>query len=106
MGGKCTLKGPGVIIVIGDIEFKPKSQVGEEEGGGPVFVLSVSGTSYLQPSGHVYGAIAGSVEVYVQQGEQPVITYPVGGFDEEGLNFLTGIRKLIYSIASWEVRAA
>jgi hypothetical protein len=106
MGGKCTLKGPGVIIVIGDIEFKPKSQVGEEEGGGPVFVLSVSGTSYLQPSGHVYGAIAGSVEVYVQQGEQPVITYPVGGFDEEGLNFLTGIRKLIYSIASWEVSAA
>ena len=106
MGGKCTIKGPGVITAIGDIEFKPKSQVGEEEGGGPIFVLSVTGTSYLQPSGHVYGCIAGSVEVYVQQGEEPVITYPMGGFDEDSLNFLTGIRKLVYSIGTWEVGAA
>jgi hypothetical protein len=103
IGGKCTVKGPGIITAIGDIEFKPASQVGEEEGGGPVFVLSVSGTSYLQPSGHVYGAIAGKVEVYVQQGEEPVITYPPGGFGEYDLNFLIGIKKLVYSIYSWEI---
>jgi len=103
IGGKCTVKGPGVIIAVGDIEFKPKSQVGEEEGGGAVFILSVSGTSYLQPSGHVYGAIAGSVEVYVQQGEKPVITYPTGGFSDSDLNFLAGIKKLIFTIASWEL---
>jgi len=106
IGGKCILQGPGAIVAIGDIEFKPKSQIGAEEGTGPIFVLSVIGTSYLQPGGHVYGSIAGKVEVYIQQGEDPTITYPTGGFDEDSLNFLTGIRKLVYSMATWEVGAA
>jgi len=104
IGGKCIVKGPGVIIAVGDIEFKPKSQAGEEEGGGPVFILSVLGTTTLQPSGTVYGAIAGGIEVYVQQGDDPVITYPTAGFGDEDLNFLTGIKKLVYSIATWEVK--
>jgi len=103
LGDKCTVKGPGAIIVIGDIEFKPKTQMGEEEGGGPVFILSVNGTTTLRPSGDIYGAIAGSVEVEVQQGEDPTITYPTGGFAEEDLNFLIGIQKLFYSIASWKI---
>jgi hypothetical protein len=102
IGGKCTVKGPGVIIAIGDIEFKPKSQAGEDEGGGPVFILSVLGTTTVQPSGHVYGAIAGGIEVIVQQGEEPTISYPLGGFGDD-LNFLTGIQELAYSIYSWEV---
>jgi hypothetical protein len=106
IGGKCILKGPGAIIGMGDVQLKPKSQVGAQEGGGPVFVLSVIGTTYLQPSGTVYGSIAGSVEVYVQQGESPTVQYPVGGYGDYNLNFLTGIRKLVYSIASWEVSAA
>jgi hypothetical protein len=103
IGGQCTVRGPGTIVVVGDIEFKPKSQVGEEQGAGPIFILSVSGTTTVQPSGHVYGAIAGSIEVYVQQGELPIITYPPEGFEEYGLNFLIGIQDLIYSIYSWEV---
>lgn len=103
IGGKCTVKGPGIIIAIGDIEFKPKAQAGEEEGGGPVFVMSVCGTTTLQPSGTVYGAIAGGIEVYVQQGEEPTIQYPPDGFAGEGLNFLTGVIKLVWEIASWEV---
>jgi len=106
IGGKCIVKGPGILIAIGDIEFKPKSQAGEEEGGGPVFVLSVIGTTTLQPSGTVYGAIAGGIEVYVQQGEEPTIEYPEGGFDEDGLNFLTGLIKLVYEVATWEVSGA
>lgn len=103
IGGKCIVKGPGVIIAIGDLEFKPKSQVGEEEGGGPVFILSVIGTTTLQPSGTVYGAIAGGIEVYVQQGTEPTITYPEGGFEDYDLNFLIGVKELAYSIASWEL---
>jgi len=103
MGGKCTVKGPGVIIAVGDIEFKPEAQIGEEEGGGPVFILSVLGTTTLQPSGNIYGSIAGSVEVEVQQGEEPTITYPEGGFDDYDLNFLVGVQMLIFHIASWEV---
>jgi hypothetical protein len=106
LGGKCTLKGPGVIIAIGDIEFKPKSQAGVEQGGGPVFVMSVIGTTTVQPSGHVYGAIAGYVEVSVQQGEKPTIEYPQGGFEGEGLNFLMGVQKLVYSVATWQVSGA
>jgi len=103
VGGQCIVKGPGILIAIGDIEFKPKSQAGEEEGGGPVFVLSVLGTTTLQPSGEIYGAIAGGIEVYVQQGEEPAIIYPPDGFDEEGLNFLIGVIKLVYEVATWEV---
>ena len=103
LGGKCTVKGPGVIIAVGDIEFKPESQVGAEEGGGPVFILSVSGTTTLRPSSTIYGSIAGSVEVYVQQGEEPTITYPEGGFGESNLSFPIGVKYLVYSIASWDV---
>jgi hypothetical protein len=68
--------------------------------------MSVYGTTTLQPSGTVYGAIAGGIEVYVQQGEEPTIEYPPNGFDGEGLNFLTGIIELAYSIDSWEVSGA
>jgi hypothetical protein len=103
VGGKCIVSGPGVMIAVGDIEFKPKSQVGEAEGAGPVFILSILGTTTLQPSGTVYGAIAGGIEIIVQQGEEPIITFPESGFDEENLNFLIGVKKLVYSIDSWEL---
>ena len=52
------------------------------------------------------GAIAGGIEVYVQQGEEPTIEYPEGGFDGEGLNFLTGLIKLVYQVSTWEVSGA
>jgi len=106
LGGKCTIKGPGIIIAVGDIDMKPKAQVGEEQGGGPVFVMSVVGTTTLQPSGEIYGAIAGAIEVYVQQGNEPTVTYPPDGFNGEGLNFLTGIVELAYGIVTWEVSGA
>jgi len=103
ISGSCTIKGPGAIISVGDLEFKPKSQIGGEEGGGPVFIMSVSGTTTLQPSGNIYGSIAGSVEVEVQQGEEPTITYPEGGFGDTDLGFPIGLKYLVFSIASWEV---
>ncbi|MCJ7791578.1 MAG: pilus assembly protein PilZ [Dehalococcoidia bacterium] len=100
LGGKCTIHGPGVIIAVGDIEFKPKEQAGVE----PIFVLSVSGTTTMQPSGNYYGAIAGSVEVEIQAGTKPTITYPEGGLGGLGLNFPTLFEiERLYSIASWEV---
>jgi hypothetical protein len=100
VGGKCIISGPGAIIAVGNIYFAPKGDVGGN--GEPVFILSVSGTTLLQPSGDLYGAIAGSVEVEVKQGTSPTITYPEAGFGDD-LNFLTGVQQLIYSIASWEV---
>jgi hypothetical protein len=100
IGDQCNIKGPGCIIAIGDIYFKPKSQVTTD----PVFVLSIIGTTTMQPSGNFYGALAGSVEVEVRQGEKPTLTYPEGGFGTCGLNFPIGAtQRLVFSIASWEV---
>ena len=99
ISGRCSIKGPGAIIAVGDIEFKPKAQMTTD----PVFVLSVLGTTYMQPSGTYFGAFAGSVLVEVQSGEHPTVTYPTGGFGGYGLNFPTGmVKALDYSIASWE----
>jgi Tfp pilus assembly protein PilX len=99
IGTEVDIKGPGCIVAVGDINFAPKSQVTTD----PVFVLSVVGTTTMQPSGNFYGALAGSVDVEIQQGTNPTINYPTGGFDNYDLNFLSGIQQLIYSIASWEV---
>jgi hypothetical protein len=98
-GGKVTLVGPGAIIAVGDMYFEPKAQSTTD----PIFVLSVLGTTQLQPSADFYGALAGSVDVVIQPGHNPTITYPSGGFGSSDLNFPTGIQYLVYSIASWEV---
>jgi hypothetical protein len=102
VGGKCTVTGPGAIIAVGDVYFAPKGDVGNN--GEPVFILSVLGTTLLQPSGDFYGAIAGSVEVEIKQGATPTVTYPEAGFGEGDLNFpgFTG-GKLVYHIATWEI---
>jgi len=65
VGSKCTIKGNGAIIVLGDIQFKPSI------GSGPgdyLFVMSVAGMTYLQPGGAFYGTVAGSTTVYDQNG--------------------------------------
>ena len=98
IGGKCTVVGSGVIIAVGDMYFEPNTEAGVTD---PIFVLSVLGTTSVQPGGDFYGAIAGSVEVELQPGTS--INYP----EDEGwcddLNYLIGIEKLVYSIDSWEV---
>jgi len=102
VGSKCTVKGPGAIIAVGDVYFAPKGDVGSNEE--PVFIFSVSGTTKLQPSGDFYGAIAGSVWVDVQPGYTPTIIYPPGGFEDDDLNFPGfGGTQLVYRIASWEI---
>ena len=101
MGGKCTLKGPGCIIAIGDVYFEPNPDVGSV--GEPVFVFSVLGATTIRPGVNMYGAVAGSVQVGVQSGSKPEINYPVGGFG--GLINFPGLvqTKLLYGIASWQV---
>jgi len=98
VGGKCTVVGSGVIVAIGDIYFEPNLEVGLED---PVFIMSVLGTTSMQPGGDFYGSIAGSVEIELQPGTS--INYP----EDEGwysdLNFLIGVKKLVYHIDSWEV---
>lgn len=104
VGGKCNVVGPGAIVVVGSIDFKPNIEVADPNK--PVFLMSVLGETNLQPqnNGYFYGAIAGSVRVNLQPNQ--TVQYPVGGFAQYDLNFPTGIHKLIYSIASWEINPA
>ena len=98
IGDKCTLVGSGTVIAVGDIYFKPNTEAGVTD---PIFVFSVLGTTSVQPGGDFYGAIAGSVEVDLQPGAS--INYPESGGWYDDLNFLIGIKKLVFSIDSWEV---
>lgn len=71
-GDKCTLAGSGGIIAIGDIYFAPNLATNPEDF---VFVMSIMGTTTLQPSGDFYGALAGNVDVTIQ----PNCTLELGG---------------------------
>jgi hypothetical protein len=99
IGGKCSVKGPGVIIAVGDIYFAPQAQIGGQAD--PIFILSVSGTTLLQPGGDFYGAVAGGLEIDLKSKNK--VFYPSGGFESYDLNFPNGTQWLTYSIVSWEV---
>jgi hypothetical protein len=98
MGGQCNIEGFGILIAVGDIYFEPNIEGGMTD---PIFIMSISGTTTLNPGGDFYGSIAGSVEVDLQPGSS--LNYP----EDEGwftdLNFLIGVVELIYSINSWEI---
>jgi len=98
IGDKCTLVGSGSIIALGDIYFKPNTEAGVTD---PVFVFSVLGTTSVQPNGDFYGSIAGSVEIELQPGTS--VNYPESGGWSDDINFLIGVKKLVFSIDSWEV---
>jgi len=98
-GGKITILGPGCIIAVGDVYFEPNIPVGMTD---PIFIMSVSGETLLQPGGDFYGAIAGSVEVDLQPGTS--LNYPEAGFGDD-INFpgFGEPTQLVYSIYSWDV---
>ena len=96
IGTKCTLTGSGCIIVVGGIEFQPNLNFSE---GDFVFVLSLRGKTYMQPNGDFYGALAGSAEVNIQNGD----AYWVDPAGTE-LDFPTiAETDRLCSIASWEL---
>ncbi len=92
VGGKCTISGSGCIIAVGDVYFAPDGEVGGP--GDFVFIMSVGGTVYLQPSGNFYGAIAGDVQVIQRPGLNPDITWIGYG---EGIDFPIGqgVKKVL-----------
>jgi len=95
---KITLIGSGIILAVGDIYFEPNTPAGVTD---PIFVMSVEGITNVQPGGDFYGSIAGSVEIDL--GPHTSINYPTDPDWYEELNFLLGIRMLIFHIFSWEV---
>jgi hypothetical protein len=102
IGGKCTFTGSGCIIVIGNIEFKPNLSSSSDDF---TLVMSVTGKTYMQPNGDFYGSLAGSTEVYIQNG-----SVNWGGEDGVGdLNFPGvggeggGGGGSGYQILTWEI---
>jgi hypothetical protein len=98
IGGQCNIVGPGVIVAIGDIYFEPNIEAGMTE---PIFIMSITGDTFLQPGGDFYGSVAGDVEVQLQPGTS--VNYPEEESWYDGYNFLIGVQQLIYIIYSWEV---
>ena len=98
IGTKCTLIGSGCIIAVGGIEFKPNMGCSPTDY---IFVLSVGGKTYMQPNGDFYGTLAGSAEVYIQNGEAH---WTDSSEVEGGLNFpiIAEVERL-FNIYSWEV---
>ena len=99
IGGKCTLIGSGSIIAEGNIEFKPNLATSLSDY---VFVLSVNGKTYMQPNGNFYGTLAGSTEVYLQNGS---VTYS-SPFDEYGnykIDFPGSGLSHFWGIITWSI---
>lgn len=102
----CTISGSGCIIAVGDVYFAPKGVVGSEHDF--VLIMSVEGTTLLQPSGAFYGCIAGDLSVDVQSGHNATITHtapdgiglniPWGPGNMDDLPPITGL-----TIKSWEI---
>ena len=82
VGDKCRIIGSGCIIAVGDIYFAPRGDVGSENDF--VFIMSVTGTTTLQPGGDFNGSIAGAADVNLQPGCS-LIWNSLGG--EGNLNF-------------------
>ena len=98
IGTKCTLTGSGCIIAVGSIQFKPNMSSGPSDY---ILVMSVIGTTYMQPNGDFYGTLAGSSEVWIQNGSvhwsepgEGGINFPGEGGGDEGTEYL---------IHSWEI---
>jgi hypothetical protein len=99
IGPWCAINGPGAIIAVGDIYLQPNGYVGTNAE--PVLVLSVMGTTMIQPNADFLGAIGGKIDVDLHSGHANV-DYPGGGFEE--INFPSLFEAYrTYSIASWEV---
>lgn len=85
VGGKCTISGSGCIIAIGDIFFLPKIESSPDDF---LFIMSLDGTSTIQPDGDLCGAVAGDTEVELKPGCSLTWGGLTGGADE--LNFPAG----------------
>jgi hypothetical protein len=103
IGDRCSMDGSGCLIAVGGAYFAPQGDIGSEAG--PVFTLSVQGSTVLQPSGSFYGSAAGNVTVDVKSGSGQSLDYPQAGFGVINFPGCTAGR-FIYSIASWEVKPA
>ena len=96
---KCSIAGSGCIIAVGDLYFAPKGDVGSEDDF--VLLMSIEGTTTLQPSGAFYGSVAGDVCVQVKSGQNAALCWTDPS--DKDLNFPEGNVITALSILSWEI---
>jgi hypothetical protein len=98
-----SIVGSGCIIAVGDINFQPNI-VGE--GDDFVLVMSITGETFVHPSGDFTGCIVGDAHVQLQPGstiswispEGKGLDVPLGVGDDDRLPPVTGL-----GIESWEI---
>jgi len=94
LDGKCTIAGSGAMIALGNIDFGPKIQTGEEDF---VFLMSVEGMTTLNPMNDFHGSIGGNAKVALFPGTNLIWIDPA----DAGCEFPEGefmVRILTYDI--------
>jgi len=91
---KVTLKGPGALVALGNIDFHPGIS-----GTGFIFVMSVNGITNFQPNADFYGSIAGNTEVNLQPGCYLARSTPVPNLNIPG----GGGCPVISKVSTWKV---
>ena len=97
------ISGSGCIIAAGDVNFQPNI-VGDENDF--VLVMSITGETFVHPSGDFSGCIVGDAHVQLQPGstiswvspEGKGLNVPLGVGDDDRLPPVTGLR-----IISWQI---
>jgi len=95
--------GSGCVIAVGDVNFQPNIVGGEDDF---VLVMSITGETFVHPSGDFTGCIVGDAHVQLQPGstiswispEGKGLDVPLGVGDDDRLPPVTGL-----SIVSWEI---
>lgn len=57
------IEGSGCIVAVGNLDFQPNIPTGSDDF---IFLMSIGGTTKLQPGNNFYGSVAGNVDVYLQ----------------------------------------
>jgi hypothetical protein len=99
IGTKCTLTGTGCVIAVGNIQFKPNLSSSPSDY---ILVMSLIGMTYMQPNGDFYGTLAGSSEVWIQNGSANWSEPGEGGINFPGSGG-EGSEGTEYLIHSWEI---
>jgi len=103
VGGKCTIKGSGCIIAIGDIDFQPNILSSSDDF---IFIMSVSGRVWFHPNGDFYGSVAGNADIDLWPGNTFTHTDPPidPNTGEIMLNFPMGDVASALEIRTWEIK--
>jgi hypothetical protein len=93
-----SISGPGVIVAVGNIKFKPEANTEDD----PIYIMSIEGSVDMWPDGDFYGSISSYLASKIQPNTS--IFWPKD-FDWGSLNLPTESEYdfIIGDIESWEI---